>query len=369
MRYIRPYTTKTEWIPIGKTRWGKVIHNVHRKFGVTGVFAKARTGKTSIVKKILCYMAAKGRRLIIFDPEEDYHHLDRLNFNCKSPMAVQDLKVVKDYAFTIDQFYAQDFATMGFPRKAMHVASSLARLVDEHKNKPELFKSLLEEIPTTKEAQHQLLESYGIEAAIFEPNTINAAISWLFLVQPSLKIKLEHKTPVTEINYMYDIFYDPDGAGQRDEFNSDVVQELALKNNLVFDMRSLSGGMYNTYVGLIIRSCYPILKRLKPIFVLEEADKLCSAEDFYSSSYEEIAEISLKRQRDDVHLIAISQSEKIVNRVITDNCHQKIIGKLAYDDERSDKLYWNPDRGIRNFCLVDDNNKDWFFESDVCPCM
>lgn len=349
--YVPRYKCRTERIALGTTRTGRTIFEIHRKYGVTPITARTRAGKTCIVKIILVHMANKGRRIICFDPENDYQELNRMNNKADRPRAVPNLKIIKRFAIPISEFKQEDWHTLDFPELSTKIIADLALKEDQHNNDPEKFKLMLEELPTNEREAMNFYRAYGIQAKQI-PAVSKSAIM--------LRFELCAR-----------IFHDPRETSAKEKLDKKRIQELALEHNLVFDTYLFENCEYKTVVGIILRSLFPILRRIKPIIVLEECDKLCGTKDETSSSYRAIRQLALKRQRDDVHLLAVAQAPLLINDAIMGNYHRRIAGKLVkeQDDEVSERIRINPEADERQFCVVDDNNWAYYFEPIICPCL
>ena len=51
-----------------------------------------------------------------------------------------------------------------------------------------------------------------------------------------------------------------------------------------------------------------------------------------------------------------------------ENWHQKLQGKVAYKDQFSDNLKFYEDFNVREFAIIDANNKPYVFNPPIAPC-
>lgn len=353
--YKREYKGETVKVCIGKSKGGKDIHFTIRKYGVTPIIARSRTGKTNIVKIILSVMGNIGRRLIIFDPYKDYEKIRIMNPDSDYPVSVPNVKIIGQFTFPISSFHEIDYVTMGFPDFAARVVAILGRNYVKgkhgHNNEPEKFYQMLRDIPVDPEGERAFEQEYGF---------------WTDKIYSTTK-----KTMLKRFEMMREsIVYDPDGDIPYQD--AGTIQEDAREYNLIFDMSSFAGetGKMQVYVGMILRMLKPILTYIKPLVVLEEFDKLCPPpfEQFVPSSYVEIRDYAIKLQRHGIHILAISQNDGLINPDVMENWHQKIQGKVAYKNEISERLRFYEDFGVREFAVIDANNNVFILNPPIAPC-
>jgi len=350
--YFKKYKSQKIKVEVGKSSRGKPIYFSIRKYGVTPIIARSRAGKTNIVKIILGAIGNEGRRLIIFDVYRDYVKLGKMNVDSDVPISVPNIKVVGRFAFPISEFQEIDYLTLGFPKFA---AGTMAILGIQHKrmhqDDPERFYELLQMIPSNHEEKRAFAEKFGF---------------WTEELFSTTK-----KSMLKRFEQMKDrMIYDPNGTTPY--IDAKTIQEYALKYNLIFDMYEFGGEeeKLRVYVGMILRMLRPTISKIKPLMVLEEFDKLCPLpyESFVPSSFFEIRDYAIKLQRHGIHILAITQNQNLINPSVMENWHQKLQGKVAYKDQFSDNLKFYEDFNVREFAIIDANNKPYVFNPPIAPC-
>lgn len=349
-------------IPLGIEIWesdeGEIeeVCMTSRSWGVYLLIAKSRFGKTTLAKNVTSHLASEGRRILIFDCYQDYTHINNPNYNF--PMGtvpryvkgVPNLKIIKNFTLPISDFNnPADWISLGFSFDyGAGLCSIIASRIGLHNDDPDQFEAILSRLPRTDEELpmfNNLYSDYGLKLSgrIPEP-AINAIRN--------------------RYSFVKNWFWDPKND---DRLVVDWKEEL-LNHNLVVDLnlfRDENVSKIRAFVGCILRQIKPILPRVKPFIIVEEADKIAPNIDlgsvyYYPSSLSHLIEYTYKLQRWGVSLLFISQDEKLMSQEIAKGFHQKILGALAPDAkdfQLTQGLRWDPEKNVRQFLILNENNQ------------
>ena len=325
--------------------------------------SKAGNGKSCLVR-LLYSKIARFRPVIIFDYRGE-HKLSRYpNFSSRSDIVgMPDMFSVKDFGFMISDFdKAGDWISMGFPDVASSELAVLATKVEVHNNDPELFVELLSKLPVTEREIDYFNESYP---------------------QMQMQRRLHEQTQmsmVTRFNFVRDYFITPEQARTGEMlYIPDWGDFLAMQRVVHVDMNmtELDVTKARAYVGKILEQIAPKISLIKPLIILEEADKLAPnimTGEQSPSSLKWILEYSIKLQKFGVELMAICQDLSLLNATLVGNAHQLIFGQLpaGYNPhaDLTEKLKWDIDKNYREFVYIR-TGKFWreVFVPDDTPCM
>ncbi|MEK6833011.1 MAG: DUF87 domain-containing protein [Nanoarchaeota archaeon] len=362
------YKLETLWVELGKKLYAnendlqpRVLFPA-RKFFATGIIAKTRTGKTSIAKTLLVDLYRRGnRKIIIFDPYSDYWKLGEYNNHRQAEIQkISYLKLFKNFAFRISQFSLNDWLSLGIAELGAKICNDIGKKIKLHYDDPDKFLEILSKLPINEESIENFNNEYASQGLYFNSrlpeSTITALNSRLHFLKYIFKYPNDNKKEIDIKDLIK--FID----------NYVIIFDLQLqKGEDVFKGRA--------YVGIILRMLKPYLEKYNPVICIDEADLFApNVKEFweYPSSLKELIEYGIKLQRAHIGLILITQHEKLLHPTLVRSFHNKIIGIVDKDSQFYDythNLFWDYDKGIRQFVYIDENNRAFPFNARICPCM
>jgi hypothetical protein len=301
------------------------VYLVVDKNGSYAALARPREGKSATIKSILSQI--KKRRVLIIDPHSEYKLSTQPNFNSKNPGRLK-AKEIKNFAIPITEYDTDSFLSLGFTEKAaIQLPTWIKKKEEKHNNSP-------------KKIALMFMKS-SRQDPIFHADT-DASIARI------MKMLIQQK-----------YFYEP---GEERKPLDDIGPELA-KQNIILNLEMKSMGRdhnerMRATVGILLRNLNEKgwIRKLNPIIVVDEADKLAPRNETSQATYM-LRELTLKLQKDNVVMFYISQNFNLVDRALVENVKGLILGKFSHDryDQYTKKLKFNPRQGKREFLFIDQN--------------
>ncbi|MEK6882865.1 MAG: hypothetical protein AABY22_24795 [Nanoarchaeota archaeon] len=353
---------QTRKVLVGHTSWDNepVMFPV-RYYGNTLILARARYGKTTIAKIIACAVS-EFRPLIIIAPyfdTDDWYGLKYLNRNAEYKKCIPFLKCINNFSIKLSRFKDySDWVSLGFPDVASQLITQFAKIKKLHNDDPEIFAEFLVKLPKTDKE----LENFNITFAKYNINL------------PSRIADATHQSINLRFNLVKHLFWFP-----KDERHSvdDFGKIVALNPHVLIDLEEDNEYKSRAYVGIILKDIKEYLKQLQPLLIIDEADKVApDVRDliYYPSSLNEIMEYKNKYQRLGVNMILCTQDPGLLFHDLKINPDFIITGQIetqmpGLSRELLDKIYYDPDKNIRNFMLLNENRSYTIFKPLKCPCM
>lgn len=351
-------------IPIGRDVFDNSTVNFMDtgSFGVTHVVAVTRYGKSALIK-LLYTKLAQHRPVIIFDYRGEHTQSKYPNWNSTDDiMGIPNLNVIQDFKFVISDFAnASDWLAMGFPESASREMSLLAGNVEAHHNDPKRLHKLIADLPTTQHHVDPFNMKYPdvkLDRRIHEETQKSMLARYSFM-------QGFFATPRELVNCEVD--YIPDWGVYLCEHPHTVIN-MNLTDLQVSEARAT--------VGKILEQLSPFLSYLRPVIVIEEADKLApnmDANEFAPSSLQWILEYAIKLQKYGVEVICICQDMKLLHPTLVGNFHNLLLGQLPAGNPYENvtkKLRWDVDKNYRQFIYIRKGKyQKQVFAPEFCPCI
>lgn len=343
-RYNRNASGQTVNIVLGTHKYNKgMVSLVERNtFGVTLFAAITRYGKSTLVKNWYTQVA-QYRGLIILDYLGE-HTLSKFpNFlsSDQNTMCVPGLIEIKGFKFKISQFTNEsDWHSLTFTDRGAMLMSDLARHVEAHRDDPERFWDLLDDVPVT--GQFARISHFENEYGFHMPMYNSAVVD-------SCKALL--------INLIRTKFF-----GEQQDPTYDFG-ELALKHpymNVNFNLGKNDIAKGRSMCGKVLEQLRKVLHLLSPppLIVVEEADVLAPDDNgdalLIPSSTLQLVDYVIKLQKFNIEIAFIVQDPNRLNRAIVGNRHNFVFGQLPEGNpqtELSKQLVWDMDNNYREFIL------------------
>ncbi len=356
------YWGQTIVVPIGtiNPRWqrlGTTAYYVLRYWGNSVLCARPRYGKSVLAKHIAVQIALRGRRVIIIDAFQEWMgSVTKKNPRSTSPCSMPNLLVLKDVTLKISDLKdPSEWLYLGFSGRSAEKLCQIAQATELHHNIPQIFGSILEELPCKKNEIQGWNEKY--------PK--------LFM-----SVNLFAQTYQSINNRWYEIenlFYNP-----REPKGKTWVRNwkaMAYKHNLLIDLNLSSEGEKSwggAIVGHILLEIEDVLKMIKPLIISEEANFLFGDPDktgqFTMSQDRGVMYVNKYAKRG-VAMLFISQSAHDLHPEILKHITTYIEGDVPRYDPNyeftSKWLRFNLDLGIRPF-LMQDKIKGLMYVFDPC---
>jgi len=335
---------------------GKYAYFKVRRFGVNLFFARSRQGKSSIAKNLLCQIA-RFRPILVIDYRGEYAGMELPNFKSNDLMlSIPNLYTVEDFALLLTDLQTSDWVSLGFSEYSCKLMAKLSHeYISVHNNDPIAFSELLFKLPTSDQ-----------ELAMFNEEYSGLGLGFDFRLPDVTK-----QSMISRFGFVKDYFLTlTDERDHIDNFGELMMKHPHVRLNL--NIKSDSDMPFARCVtGIFLRQMIPFLKMLKPFIAIDEADALCPNLEnafYFPSSLDILRMYALKLQAHDVNLLFITQDENTFDKVIGKNWHQKFLGHGAEPREMTERLYWDYDRGIRQFLLMNENKQYVPFQSDEICC-
>ena len=301
------------FIELGYDRYGNTVNMVEDYgFGVIIVIAKSRYGKTIQVKNIYTQMA-KYRNLIIFDYIGEHSSSRFGHWRSRDDICfIPDLYTIENFAFYMtdfDQFL--DWKSMGFTDNVIPIIRRILEREDLHQNDPLIFLELLRALPISGSEVEEFLKIFP-EFSTIDPMNYSSKLSVVTRFEALWDSRLIIPVMGTENHRKYS----PDMIHIEDwpEFVRDHPH-LNINLNLATSNAELTA---KASVGKILEKLLPALYELKPVIVIEEADKLCPntgfSDEFDSSSQKQLREYCIKHQRTGTKLMFVTQEPDLLDK-------------------------------------------------------
>lgn len=348
-------------------------------FGNYLVASLPQTWKSGMIKDHMVKIANQGRAVFVADHAGEWAgHVTKRNPKAKFPAVMDDVAVIKDYSFPMSEAnQIGDYISLGFsPDAAAIIQKLMIATLELHKDDPEVFKKeVLMKLPTKRDELSTFnadMGSYNAELDVhLHPETFRSMLQhWEFISQ-------WFKGGIDEY-------------GRRNEAPVVNFEEAWLENqNMILDTsieeidpvthlrtRKDSENKAAFVTGIVLRMVKRYNRVKKPVFVFEEARKLCPPVDptqewAFPSSLREIVSIMTDCPKDKtcVYLICQDESQLFANAVKM--CHYRIIGRAmgqhpAYAVARENHI--DLESGHREFVLYEDDYKWLRFVPDEACC-
>lgn len=362
-------------IQMGKNRFvnDKVFYSDKLDFGVITIAATTRYGKSCIAKNIYTHLS-EFRPIVIFDYRGEHGDSRYPNFLSNTNIkGIPDLYTIQDFAFKMSDFGSiYDWASFGFPDMASNLMSAMAKDLDAHGDDPERMKVFLDALPVSNNDVHSFFGQY--------PSARK------YLTSPIQTVT--KKSMCNRFIRIMDRFYNGE---QRYVENFGKLLQRHNKLHINLNLTDLDVGIARANVGKILEQIHNYLENvrvknksnkwfLKPLFVVEEADKLVpdwKEDKIQPSSLKWLVEYGLKLQKYGASLMFITQDPSLMHGAITSITHKFILGQLPEDckldshyKQKTRKLRWDHDHNYREFVQLrkGDYNYEVFIPDDI-PCL
>ena len=352
---------QTKKVLLGHTSWDqKPVELNIRYYGNILIFARARYGKTTIAKIIACQVS-EFRPVIIIAPyfdTADWYGLKYLNKYAEYKRSIPFLKCINNFSIKLSKFKDyDDWISLGFPDVAGKIMEKLVKFKNLHNDDPELFAQLLNELPKTDKELPFFNNHYQKDGLTFPARIAEA--TW--------------QSINTKFDLVKWLFWYPDDTRY---FIEDFGRIFLLHPHVLIDLEEDYEYKTRAYVGIILKDLKPLLKTLQPLLIIDEADKIApDIRDlmYYPSSLNEVMEYKNKYQRLGVNMILLTQDSGLLFHDLKVNPDFRILGQIetqihGVSQELIDKIYYDPDRNIRNFVLINENKSYSMFRPIKCPC-
>ena len=358
-KFIRSRT----FVPLGKRVWsheltGEKVFLPIGRFGVILLIGRSRSGKSSIAKTITAFVSNSGRRCLVFDPYSEYTVC--LQPNMKSDdniMGFKDFIIVKNFAFKIDEFWQQDWMSLGFSVDASRVLEVIGSKTELHDNDFDEFEKICLAVPSRDKQWSNFNKLY--------PEVLNSPIH----AQTATQIK-------SKISWFRGFFkQEGDKKLWIPHFG-----KLLMQTNLIVDLGLRKGSdieKARAYVGIILRQIEPYLRYLRLFMVFDEADLFApfpQQNAVYSSACNKLIDYTIKMQREDLVVLYITQDYSLMHPILVQNWHWKILGILDPMSRDYELVKWlkndfeSTPYAHREFVLLSSNNRHYTFVPDIPPC-
>lgn len=344
-RYNRNSAGDSIPIFLGKHKYnnGTVRIMERRSFGVHIIAAITRYGKTTLVKNTYTQIA-QYRPLIILDYLGEHTLSKYPNFLSRdnNTACVPELIEIKDFKFKISQFTnASDWLALGFSDKGSLLMRDLALRVDIHRDDPQRFMEILEDVPSQGQfgAPLRFENTWGFSLPMINSSTLDSC-----------------KTQFTYL--LHDEFF----GGSEDPVYD--FGELALQNhyiNINFNLDKSVPHKARAIAGKALEQVKRVLDRfdIPPLIVVEEADviapKMSEGDTYLPTSTIMLIEFVLKLQKKRLEILFIVQDLSRLHPALVGNRHTLIIGQLPTGNEFAEvskQLAWDIDKNYREFILM-----------------
>lgn len=297
-------------IELGRDRNGKDVNMIENYgYGVIHVIAQPRYGKSILVKNIYTQIA-KHRNLIILDYQNEHQESRWGNFSSKDKIRfIPDLKNIENFGFYLSDFTQYlDWKSMGFTSNTIPLIKRLLLKENVHQNDPVVFMQILRDLPVNTDELEQFREDYPDYEKIDAQN-YSAKQSIVSKFEAVLDSKLIIPPYDSENYEEY-----ADGMMHIEDWPQLVRDHPHLNINLAM-FSSDAEQTARASVGKILEKLLPALSELKPLIVVEEADKLCpdTGDEFDSTSQKQLREYTIKHQRSGVKLMFITQQPNLLD--------------------------------------------------------
>jgi len=303
-------------IRIGTNRNGKPVYFPETlSHNVIICLARQRYGK-SVLAQNLYTQIAEYRNIIIFDYNGD-HRLSKwgnwMNKNHRLSF-ISDLYSIEDFAFYLSDFdNYSDWLSMGFSEKAVHVIMEFLSYPEIHNDNPLVFIEMLEDAPHRDDMIEPFNEKYagfgltrkdrlheGVKNNLV--NTMRGVWRTGLLMPTIDSPDCEQHTP---------------GKKHIDDWAKLITEHRHVHINLKIDPAD-NVGIVRASVGKILDKIYPVLHKVKPLIVVEEADFLAPETDEMESitSLSQLSKLVNKDQRTGVEVLFITQQPAFIHHSI-----------------------------------------------------
>ncbi len=329
-------------VPLGKDRYieGGVVHFVERLgFGVHVVAAVTRFGKSILVKNLYTNIG-QYRKVIILDYLGEHSMSRYPNFLSEDQtMCLPRLKEVKDFKFKISQFNnAGDWRSLGVPDKSSMVMEDLCKQKKAHRDDPDLFKQMIDDLPVDWSMVEGFERKWGFEMSKLN-HTVIESITTKFL-------QLYRQEFFAEVD---DPTYD---------FGTLALQHHSL--NINFQLNQVEAGKARAIAGKVLEQIEDVLDKMgvPPLIVVEEGDILAPnimTEGVIISSLDRLIKWVIKLQKKGVELLFIVQDLNNLHPTIVGNAHTLLLGQLPSNNpyhEITRQLRWDYDDNYREFLII-----------------
>lgn len=344
-RYNRNASANVYPIPLGTHVYnGGTVALIERNtFGVYIFAAITRYGKSTLIKN--WYTAVSQHRGVIILDYLGEHTLSKLpNFLSEdsNSMCIPQLIEIKDFKFKISQFYNEgDWLSLTFTEKGAILMTDLARRVEAHRDDPQRFLKMLEDVPTS--GQYQKVAAFerewGFEMVMQSEATLSAA-----------KAMFKNLTNQRFFGEPQDATYD---FGQICADHPYININFQLGKSDVAKGRAIAGKVLEQ-----IRRRLSLI-RTTPLIVVEEADVLAPSGTTDSlmlpSSTAQLIDYVIKLQKFNIEIAFVVQDPNRLHPAIVGNRHAMIFGQLPDKNEFTElsrSLVWDIDKNYREFILV-----------------
>jgi len=354
------------FLGIGKNKEGepKNVYLPVKKNGVVLVISKARTGKSAMVKELALRLYEFERPLLILDSmgKGEYEATKKMNYRSKYPQAIEELKVIKNFALPLSAFNTiDDFISLGFSDDA---ATYMNRWMK---------KEYLHDFKNMDEFLDSLPISFSYVAA-FNARYLEQGII--------LRTHIPYQTKGNIIAHWQKIrhWFWKGSKDKRVLLNAKILQKVWEKNRylcLQVDMRSGEEYKSCAYIGNLLRNLDDkFLKRISPAIIIEEADLICPHKRLDSrtlTSRDVLRYFVNKKLRYNIWLFFITQNDKLLDEDIVNAAFDKLIGIVDSKSRFWESGKYNRLKVIKgipraDFAYIDVNNWSTRFYPKITSC-
>lgn len=278
-------------------------------------------GMTGYGKSILAGNVAvelsRTRNLIIFDYKGDYRNLKHINFENKDRMfnCIPDLVYIHRFGFKLQDFTNPfDWEMMGMTANGANICASKAKMTLYHKNDMNRFRELIEEVTVFGKSDKAEVWRATKQSILSKLNGLRHC----FVGNDAIDIT--HRN-VDEIRYHGIPFYISDWR-----YFCRKHKHICLNLNSEFSPQKAQ-----LFAGKIMNELEPIMQEIRPVFLMEEAHKLCpEAIDDANVPYSMVKILHYLKElhKKGVKLILISQYPHQLQDEVLDEVKRFFIGKL-----------------------------------------
>jgi len=342
---------------LGKMRNDTPVNIKWRSGASLKIIARPRYGKGGVTKPLVVKLS-KTRHILFFDYKSEWvRHITKYNVHSNAPDKIIDVRIIQDFTFKLSQFNRpSDFIALGFDYdQCMYLTSMINDGYSHYEDDVLKFREMLREIPVREKGGAVAAFNRKFGTTLDSPMNYNSKVSLINHFRFIDKWFWQGESDQRPIHDFAKLW-----AGSRN-----MIINLKPKGESTNEMRA------RAFCGKILQQIRSTHIYKHPVIGFEEARHLIP-NGIYKvppSSISEIYDLVTDYPKYGVNVILIAQSETQLHPLILSSMFgQAIIGKLDFVEggafkEISERL----DASIREFCLIDDNSKQWYFTPGL-PC-
>lgn len=281
-----------------------------------GVFGITGYGKSILVGNLAVELA-KGRNMIILDYKGDYRYLKYANMYNKDHKygSIPDLVYLHRFGFKLQDFTSPfDWEMLGMTENGANICAAKAKMIPYHRNDLNRFKELIDEIQVFGKGEKAEVWKFTKQSIISKLNNLRHC----FVGEEAVDITYKDSD---EIYYNGVPFYVSDW-----KYFVRKHRHICLNLNSEFSPQKAQ-----LFAGKILNEIEPVMERINPVIIAEEAHKLCpNAVDDEHVPYSMIKILHYLKElhKKGVKLILITQSPHQLREEALDEIKRFFVGKL-----------------------------------------